>query len=43
MHGIMEPMKETIDKDQEEDRSEIKEILDDIDVRDIKLMSVTSN
>ena len=34
----MEPMKETIDKDQEEDRSEIKEIiLDDIDVHDIKL------
>ena len=37
IHGIMEPMKETIEKDQEEDRSEIEELLDDIDVRDIKL------
>ena len=36
IHGIMEPNKDTIEKDQEEDKSEIEEILGDMDIRDIK-------
>ena len=37
IHGIMEPMKDTKEKDQEEDKGEIEEILSDIDIHDIKL------
>ena len=36
IHGIMEPNKDTIDEDQEEDKSEIEDILGDIDICDIK-------
>ena len=32
----MEPNKDTIEEDQEEDKSEIEDILGDIDIRDIK-------
>ena len=37
IHGLMEPNTDTIEEDQEEDKSEIEEILDDIDIRDIKV------
>ena len=37
IHGIMEPMKETVEKDQNEDKFEIEDILDDIDIKNIKL------
>ena len=37
IHGLMEPNTDTIEEDQEKDKSEIEEILDDIDIRDIKV------
>ena len=37
IHGLIEPDTDSIEEDQEEDRSEIEEILDEINIRDIKL------